>query len=829
MKIFILFVSVLAFLKIVSYNSDALYSQDLSPDDSLLVIEKVYLQTDRESYYPGDDLWFKAYLIDASFQMLSGHSTNLHVELISPALNITDSRIIKLNGGLGNGDFHLPDSLKPGRYRLRAYTNYMRNFGDNLFYKNIIIINALDSGKVFPENGAAITRPEISFFPEGGSLVDDISSLVAFKAENDAGFGIDLSGEVYSSTGEYVTSFKTMHKGMGVFSLSPITGKDYYALIKTRSGDSVRYDIPESFPHGVVLNVSGNQDGELQLTFKTNPRTFGQVRDRDLELVISARSIPYKTFTFRMKSLNSFLTIPTSDLPEGIVTLTLRGYKMLPFCERLVYLQNNDDVRIKLETGKKEYYPRDSVSISVSMTNTSDSSIKAFLSLSSTDNLFTSSSLYPSTISSWFLLESDIRGQVEEPSYYFDHSNPNRLKDLDMLLLTHGWRDFKWKYAENVFLPENGFSISGRVRKIFSDVPVKNPKISIAIFKSGNPFSTTLSVDSSGRFHLDGIDFTGEAKMIASITGDNDKLKGWLILDSMKYSPAKVSGYIRKEGSVYKNELFSVSDSLSGEYQIITKKMHTFVQYAEYKNSIVKKYKLSDTIALGEVTVTAKRVDWTETAASRSRHYLRGTPDKEVVITPELKSYNNVYQLVTQRYISPFKMKGIFAWGLNPRMTTPLYMIDGVRASELEVKSIPLSMVERIDILDEVASYSTFSTIVSVNDSTASMIDGVISIILRDDLWNTPSTVFHSVNVKISGYAEPRIFYSPKHRATLQADYKPDLRTTLLWKPDIEVSNYRETILNFYNGDNPAIIQITAEGITSTGIPVSGKTEYIIR
>ncbi|MCK7461918.1 MAG: hypothetical protein MZU84_07605 [Sphingobacterium sp.] len=199
------------------------------------------------------------------------------------------------------------------------------------------------------------------------------------------------------------------------------------------------------------------------------------------------------------------------------------------------------------------------------------------------------------------------------------------------------------------------------------------------------------------------------------------------------------------------------------------------------------------------------------------------------MITPQLEAYSNVYQLVMARYVSPFKMKGDICLGLNPRMTTPLYMIDGVRASELEVKSIPLRLVERIDILDKVASYSVFSSIVSVNDTTYTMADGVISIILKDDLWNTPSTVFHSVNVKISGFNEPRRFYSPKHHATLQADYKPDLRTTLLWEPDIELHYQKEQILNFYNADNPATIQITVEGITANGIPVSSKTEYIIK
>jgi len=62
--------------------------------------------------------------------------------------------------------------------------------------------------------------------------------------------------------------------------------------------------------------------------------------------------------------------------------------------------------------------------------------------LSATESTSTySSSQFPSTISSWFLLESDVHGPVEEPSYYFDTSNPDRLKGPGSAFTYAGWRD----------------------------------------------------------------------------------------------------------------------------------------------------------------------------------------------------------------------------------------------------------------------------------------------------------------------------------------------------------------------------------------------------
>ena len=128
-------------------------SKSPSGTEDMSIIEKVYLHSDRGSYYPGDDIWFKAYLVDASERLLSDHSNNLHVELISPSSEIIDSRIVKVNEGLGNGDFKLPEKIQSGMYRLRAYTNYMRNFGDQIFFnKDITVINSSDAEKSFSDS-----------------------------------------------------------------------------------------------------------------------------------------------------------------------------------------------------------------------------------------------------------------------------------------------------------------------------------------------------------------------------------------------------------------------------------------------------------------------------------------------------------------------------------------------------------------------------------------------------------------------------------------------------------------------------------------------------
>jgi hypothetical protein len=811
-------------------------SQNQPTDDSLKFIEKVFLHVDRDSYFPGDDIWFKAYFVNAGERYLSNHSSNLHVELISPDLEIIDSRTVRLERGLGNGDFHLSEKLPSGKYRIRAYTNYMRNFGNELFFnKDINIINSTADAEAFSDTvNYTVNKPEINFFPEGGSLVDSVASIIAFKAVDEYGYSMNVSGEIYSSTGKMVTTLKSTHKGMGKFLIDPMPGLKYYALIKIPNGDQLKYEIPESFSTGVVLNVSRNQKHELSLIFRTNKRTLPLLIDHDLSLCVSARGKAFKSYTFRMNSLNSFFNLPTDDLPEGIAMITLSGVNDIPLCERLVFIQNDDEARVNIETDKNEYKQRDSVNVKISLRVDSRVRQDAFLSLSATDKLFTdNSTAFPSTITSWFLLESDVRGPVEDPSYYFDFSNPGRLKDLDLLLLTQGWRDFRWKYRNAIYPPEYGLTVSGRIRKKFANTPVKNSVVNIGIFSGSNPSVFVVPVDSSGKFSLGGIHQAGRAKIVATVTNDKDNLKGWLIMDSLRYVPASVESIGIQSGILSRNQeqkTKSLSDSLSGKNNI-----KSFIEYAEARLSVQRKYKLSDTIKPGEVIITAKHQDALESPRERSRRYLMGTPDIEVEITPVLESYPNTYMLIKNRYFSPFHVQGIpgmaSGQGLDPHMHNALFLIDGAVSTSEDVKALPLKWVKRIDIMNNPISASAWLNRMRMTESDTinGPADGVISIILRDDSEIERSKPSHSVNMNFSGYDEPRIFYSPKHHAPLEKDYKPDLRTTLFWKPDLKVKNNKDISLIYYNGDNSSTVKITVEGITTNGIPLTAITEYKVK
>jgi len=781
--------------------------------DSLKIIEKVYLHTDRNYYYPADDIWFKAYLIDANDRSLSDNSNNLHIELISPASKIIESRIVRLEEGLGKGDFHLPQKINAGTYRIRAYTNYMRNFGDQLFFqKEITIISPLDSIENTRERSDSTNNSfNITFFPEGGSLFYNVSSIVAFKAIDALGAGCDAEGEIFSSDGKLITTFGTSHLGLGSFLIIPQPGLDYYAIVRNRKGDKIRTEIPKIFSKGVTLSIAQNHKSELIITIRTNTETQPFISQNDLMLIVSARKTVIKTMGFRIKSLSNSIIIPTGDLPDGILMFTLTGLGNLPLCERLFFIQNNEEIRLNVVSDRDIYEKRDSVSVKISLTDDSGTPQKAFLSLSSSEKISDENNpQFNSTITSWFLLESDVRGPVEAPAYYFNPSNKNRISDLNLLLLTQGWRDFEWKYIEDHYLTENGFSVSGRLRKLFTDKPLGTSNINIGIFESRSTFSTAIPTDTAGKFRFDGIILTGEARLIVSGVNKKGVPGGLLVLDSLNYSPAVISDY---------------NPQIKG---ILEEKVSELIQKYEIINITRKKYTLSDTINLGEVVINAKKTEEDNPQLSKVKRgrSIYGIPDVELIITPQLESLSNILEVIRGR------VSGVMVLGNYPGYkvyirgfssvnagTMPIILIDGARVSLEDALALPLSYVDRIDILKGgTAAFGMQGG------------NGVISVITRSgDRLTSYRPVNHSANIKIYGYNATRTFYSPQHSKSSENEYEPDFRTTLFWKPDINLKTDSVQCINYFNADNSGTIEVIAEGITVTGIPVTARTEYKIR
>ena len=157
------------------------------------------------------------------------------MELVDQTGHIADKQIIKLTQGEGNGQFILPHSMLSGYYEVRAYTRWMLAFDEPQYFSRTFPIYQLSNSDklersitTYELSSSMKNRPSeteekfnLRFFPEGGQLVEGVTSQVAFKAESKNGGDIELSGTIYTKEGTEITSFETLHDGMGHFECTP--------------------------------------------------------------------------------------------------------------------------------------------------------------------------------------------------------------------------------------------------------------------------------------------------------------------------------------------------------------------------------------------------------------------------------------------------------------------------------------------------------------------------------------------------------------------------------------------------------------------------------
>ncbi len=170
--------------------------------------EKLYVHIDRSFYITGEIAWLKVYVTDASFHKPLDVSKVAYVELLDKNNRAVLQAKIGLTNGTGSGSFFLPATLGSGNYRLRAYTNWMKNFSTDLYFdQTITLINPFTGGSPDISSPPAISY-SVQFFPEGGHLVADVRSKVAFRVESSTGTGANLAGAVLNNTGDTVVTFK---------------------------------------------------------------------------------------------------------------------------------------------------------------------------------------------------------------------------------------------------------------------------------------------------------------------------------------------------------------------------------------------------------------------------------------------------------------------------------------------------------------------------------------------------------------------------------------------------------------------------------------------
>ena len=456
----------------------------------------LYIFPSKEVYETGEDLWFKAYLMDRHTLALSERSQTLYLLLRSETGDVVWSEKYPLKAGRGDGHVYIGENWQLGEYHMEGYTrsSFTTDSTIAILPRRIMVVDriaqmdSISAEAVKCDSVEKLTaKHRFDLFPEGGYLIDGINSVVAFKATYGNGMPEEVSGVVMED-GRDIENFKSIHDGMGQFTITPHQGKDYKVLLS----DGRTFPLPKIEHRGLALRVTRNNNSGITLLV-SSPDTVS----RPFTILAKMRGMPCCSASGTVKGQQK-VKLPIEKFTfQGIVEITLsEGDK--PVAERLVYVNPKQQLKIVAKTDHQQYNRRDQGKVTLKVTDPSGQPLQAELGVSIFDKACLYQPGHENILSHCFLSE-EIRGNIFNPTYYFDEHNEDRLQALDLLLMTQGWRRYMWEEPH----PEP-LSREGKIEILTDGISGQDLAGRQRFLYAFTPESDTILVisDDKGRFEI---------------------------------------------------------------------------------------------------------------------------------------------------------------------------------------------------------------------------------------------------------------------------------------------------------------------------------------
>jgi len=894
--------------------------------------EKIYLQLSSTVFTSGETIWFKA-IVTNSINKPSKLSGVIYVDLIDFDENIVDTKILKLENGLSDGFFDLDALVTSGRYLVRAYTQWNRNFGQAFVFKQYIDVFALEtinkgdiisnvaltetqlgqvklSASLFPQlikedynkdlkvyieseglldsievkqknkqyildytlpkdlitvklkvkledtklknfkrktestysKTIALNKDflDLQFFPEGGKLIDGFENKVAYKAINYKGLGAVVSGHIVDDTDNIIRPFTTNNLGMGFTFFKPSKDKTYYGKIMSQDGVAYKHPLPEVTSQGYILSV-GETTGYMSLNIKSNI-----LNTDSLYVKVRSRGVLIQNHAFILEAGAHEALVKKAELPHGIVSVALYRAKNTPICERLFFNYNEEEIlNITAKTNKKQYSQRDKTALNVSVSNIDGNPVEANFSALILDKNklgFTLNS--QPNILSYFLLNSELKGFIESPNYYFNKDNILRKRDLEALMLTQGWRDYVYDDTETnldfEFKPETDLFVSGQVGSVFNEKKPPKKPVNLTMLIKPSFGMYTAETDGLGKFAFSlNNHFADELNLLIQSTNKKGAAKYYNITLDEGLEPPKID---------YKtDETIVLADTI----------YKAFIEESITEYNINNAFKTtSETVALDAVELTGYNV----TPEREKIFNLHGPPDivieNEELIEEEEKWMSGLYDLLRVKFPDDVYFENVsypaeaFFLSPDPAVTpadtivksleviklantdVAFVFIDGELVEGIDYPLLPylsLENIKSVEVLkrpnNDVLKYyqeafprNDLLEIRAMIGSEAPIV-GIISIYTYGSnglaALSSPKGIFQG---RVSGLSAKKEFYAPKYDKLQDEDWDlPDKRSVIHWKPLTHNDKRGSAQIEFYNGDNKGDMLVVIEAISPDG------------
>jgi hypothetical protein len=749
--------------------------------------ERIYLHYDKSTYAPGESIWFKAYLMQTIFPV--DESKTVYIDWTDENGKLLLHSVSPIEDGTAFGQFDIPENYAGQYIHAKAYTKWMLNFDSAFLYnKDIRVL----SDSSFSGASKNIIKPELTFFPEGGDAIAGVTNKIAFKANDQFGRPIKIKGEIKNGKGVVVNKLNVVHDGMGYFFMMPQAGESFSASWEDEKGNQHKTELPTIENSGVALQVTviGTRRNFL---VSAAPASVSEINS--VHVIGTMYQQPVFNITKVLKEGRAEGVIPTQSLPSGVLTITVFDNQWKPLAERVTYVNNEEytfQPEMKVQHWGLNKRARNEIEISV------PDSLYANLSVSITDAGIDEDS--SDNIISHLLLSTELKGKINNPAYYFLNNSDSVMQQLDLVMLTHGWRRFDWEKVLNGKFPV-----------------INYPKDTSYLTLSGKVYGATPSqLRSAGEIILMvNQKNSGMQIVTAPVDGDGTFNDPSLILfDTARiyYQLPKSKGLGDVSVQFFQNKLspFSNNSKATGYFYNHLADTSGNRYHVQLNDAAERELKYLKGKVLATVEIKARQKSATEEMDKKYTSGLFSGGDArefDLVNDPFSSTAMDIFQYLQGKVaglqINATTSPPTLSW----RGGTPQIYLDEMPTSPDMVSSVPVS---------DVAFIKVFQPPFMGGSGGGS--GGAIAIYTRKggDQKQEPGKGLS--NNSVSGYTAIRQFYSPNYETFSEENEKKDLRSTLYWNPSVITSPGKNKVtLTFFNNDVTNSFRVIIEGMTKDG------------
>ena len=404
--------------------------------------EVAYVHLNKSVFIKGEDLGFKAYVLDKDRKRPSLETQNLYCVLADSANRMVKTQLVRIRNGVGQGVFELDSLFHTGKYTFKAYTNWMRNFSEANYFQQSIDILDPETHSTLPIKPLP-TDLDVQVLPEGGHVLAGIPTVFGIIIKDAGGYGVpDLEGQITDASGREITRFQVNQFGIGRLQFTPMAGMTYYARFNYFNREQ-EVLLPAARPEGVSIRLTDLKD-KVGISLNARFNDPSRARAPFFLTVHNGDSLKGVPVSFRDAG-EQLKVFPKKDLYKGVNVFTLFDPSGKPLLERLCF--NEQGLVFHQKLSSKVSRLQDSLAISLGIGGLKPGMFNSL----SVSVLPAGSRADPGqhSLPSYTLLQPFVRGYIQNAGYYFQEINPKKRYELDNLLLTQGWSSYEWNTVFN--------------------------------------------------------------------------------------------------------------------------------------------------------------------------------------------------------------------------------------------------------------------------------------------------------------------------------------------------------------------------------------------